>query len=136
MDIFRIARPQDVEQISAITSTAGNGLTTIPKSPTEVRAYIDDTARFLDHDETVNRILFVVETDGNIRGISGIIPTLGKDRPFYSFKKSAHTRRSKSLGLSVTHEMLQLSTEFDGDTELASIFLPPITSIRHDLIIA
>lgn len=125
MDIFRIATVRDVDAILAITKNAGHGLTTIPKSKSDVRAYVDETARFLTNDQTANRILFVIERDGQVQGISGIIPVLGKDRPFYSFKRSANTRHSKSLSLSVTHEMLQLSTEFDGYTELASIYLAP-----------
>lgn len=125
VDIFRIAKPADANQIYEITQHAGNGLTTIPKTKAEVNGYINETSLFLNGHASANRILFVIERDGVIHGISGIIPILGHDRPFYSFKRSSHTRRSKAPALSVTHDTLQLSTEFDGYTELASIFLSP-----------
>jgi arginine N-succinyltransferase len=87
--------------------------------------YIDATQRLLAGEEEANRLLFVVERDGAVQGISGIIPKLGLDRPFYSFKRSRHARRSSQLDLRVEYETLQLTTDFDGWSELASIYLAP-----------
>jgi len=69
--------------------------------------------------------LFVAEQDGAILGISGIIPRLGVDRPFYSFKRSRHARKASQQDLSVRYDTLQLTTDFDDYTELATIFLSP-----------
>ena len=63
--------------------------------------------------------------EGDILGISGIIPKLGVDRPFYSFKRSRHARKASQQKLSVRYDTLQLTTDFDDYTELASIFLSP-----------
>ena len=125
MDIFRIAKPEHAKQILHITKFAGDGLTTIPKTESDVNAYIEETTLFFNNDGSANRILFIAERDGQVQGISGIIPKLGIDRSFYSFKRSVHRRRSQNPPLSVNIESLQLSTEFDGYTELASIFLSP-----------
>ena len=125
MDVFRLSKPSDAAAITRFTSAAQAGLTTVPRTRERVDAYIDATQRFLAGDTDANRLLFVVERDGQVMGISGIIPKLGIERPFYSFKRSRHARHSSQLDLRTDYETLQLTTDFDGWTELASIFLAP-----------
>lgn len=125
MDVFRLSRPGDAAAITQFTSAAQAGLTTVPRTRERVDAYIDATQRFLSGDTDANRLLFVVERNGQVMGISGIIPKLGIERPFYSFKRSRHARHSSQLDLRTDYETLQLTTDFDGWTELASIFLAP-----------
>lgn len=125
MDVFRLATPEDADAITQFTCKADSGLTTVPRSRERVDEYIQATHDFLSGDMDANRLLFVVERDGQVMGISGIIPKLGLERPFYSFKLSRHARRSSQMNLRVEYETLQLTTDFDGYTELASIFLAP-----------
>lgn len=125
MDVFRLATPDDAEAIARFTSAAEAGLTTVPRTRERVDAYINATHRYLGGEPEANRLLFVAECDGAVMGISGIIPKLGVDRPFYSFKRSRHARLSSQMDLRTEYETLQLTTDFDGYTELASIFLAP-----------
>ncbi len=128
LDIFRPATHADAAAIHAFTGAAEAGLTTVPRTPERVEAYIDASTRFLAGEacgEDCNRVLFVAERDGRVMGISGIIPKLGLERPFYSFKRSRHARRSSQLDLRTEYDTLQLTTDFDGWTELASIYLAP-----------
>lgn len=132
MTLFRPARSDDAAAIAAFTSRADAGLTTVPKSLSQVESYISESLLFLHGSKTANRLLFVAEDDTAdtedgpaILGISGIIPKLGVDRPFYSFKRSRHARKASQRDLSVRYDTLQLTTDFDGFTELASIFLAP-----------
>ncbi len=122
MDIFRVATIADIDEIYAITKLAGEGLTTVPRSRERVTDYIEEANRFLSGDKTANRILFVATRDDKILGISGIIPKLGVERPFYSFKRTRHARRSSAMGLSVKYDTLQLTTDFDDYTELATMY--------------
>ena len=125
MDVFRVATIDDIDNIHAITKLAGAGLTTVPRTRERVADYIEEAYRFLSGDKTANRVLFVAEREGEILGISGIIPKLGVDRPFYSFKRARHARRSSAIGLSVKYDTLQLTTDFDDYTELATMYLSP-----------
>ncbi len=100
-------------------------MTTLPRSKDEVAEGIDETQRFLSGDPAANRMLFVLDANGSVDGVSAIIPKLGKDRPFYSFKRSKYACRSRSPSLSTTHDTLNLVTDFDGHTELASLFVAP-----------
>ena len=123
--LFRPATAEDISAITRFTSKADAGLTTVPKSETAVSDYVSESLDFLAGKDSANRLLFVGERDGEILGISGIIPRLGVDRPFYSFKRSRHARKASQQDLSVRYDTLQLTTDFDDYTELATIFLAP-----------
>ena len=88
--LFRPATADDISAITKITAKADSGLTTVPKSKAEVSDYVAESLDFLAGKAEANRLLFVAEVQGEIMGISGIIPKLGVDRPFYSFKRSRH----------------------------------------------
>jgi len=123
--LFRPATADDISAITKITTKADSGLTTVPKTKSSVADYVAESLDFLAGTEGANRLLFVAESDGKILGISGIIPKLGVDRPFYSFKRSRHARKASQQELSVRYDTLQLTTDFDDYTELASIFISP-----------
>ena len=123
--LFRPATADDISAITRFTSKADSGLTTVPKSKQSVTEYVSESLEFLAGKPGANRLLFVAEQDGQILGISGIIPKLGLDRPFYSFKRSRHARKASQQDLSVRYDTLQLTTDFDDYTELATIFLSP-----------
>ena len=123
--LFRPASADDISAITRFTSKADSGLTTVPKSKQGVSDYVSESLDFLAGKEGANRLLFVAEENGKILGISGVIPRLGVDRPFYSFKRSRHARKASQQDLSVRYDTLQLTTDFDDYTELASIFLAP-----------
>ena len=123
--LFRPATTDDISEITRFTSKADSGLTTVPKSKKGVGDYVSESLDFLAGKDGANRLLFVAEQDGKILGISGIIPKLGVDRPFYSFKRSRHARKASQQDLSVRYDTLQLTTDFDDYTELATIFLAP-----------
>ena len=123
--LFRPASADDISAITRFTSKADSGLTTVPKSKAAVTDYVSESHDFLAGEKGANRLLFVAELDGKILGISGIIPKLGVDRPFYSFKRSRHARKASQQDLSVRYDTLQLTTDFDDYTELATIFLAP-----------
>ena len=123
--LFRPALADDIAAITKFTSKADSGLTTVPKSQSAVTQYVSESLDFLAGKKSANRLLFVAEEDGKILGISGIIPKLGVDRPFYSFKRSRHARKASHQNLSVRYDTLQLTTDFDDYTELATIFISP-----------
>jgi arginine N-succinyltransferase len=122
---FRPARACDAEPIFGLTQKADAGMTTIPRSLAEVHEAIDQTERFLNGDKDAHKVLFVAYQSDRLLGISALIPRLGWDRPFYSFKKVQFSRQSAHPPLRVTYTTLQLSSDFDGCTELATLFLAP-----------
>jgi arginine N-succinyltransferase len=123
--IFRTANASDAEAIYGLTQKADAGMTTIPRSLAEVRDAIAQTERFLAGDSEAHKVLFVAYQSHSLLGISALIPKLGWDRPFYSFKKAQFSRQSANPPLRVVYTTLQLSSDFDGCTELATLFLAP-----------
>ena len=124
MTVFRVARESDIESIALITSQAGVGLSTVPKTRAAVENYVDDTAKFMSGKGGSNRVLFVSDDKGVVTGISGIIIQTDVDRPFYSFEhKRINGDRAQSLDLTTWHDVLQLSQKFNGYTELGTLFL-------------
>jgi len=122
---FRPARQTDAEAVFGLTQTADAGMTTIPRSLAEVYEALDQTERFMNGHSEAHKVLFVAYQSDQLLGISALIPRLGWDRPFYSFKKAQFSRQSAHPPLRVTYTTLQLSSDFDGCTELATLFLAP-----------
>lgn len=124
-DIFRVAQTDDIDAILGFTSQAHNGLTNVPTTYEGVAAQVQETQDTFDKKEGANRILFVVERDGKVLGISAIIMRLGGEVPFYNFKRSRHSGRAANPKLAVDYDTLQITTDFHAYSEVASLFMSP-----------
>lgn len=124
-DIFRIAQRSDIDAILSFTSQAPNGLTNVPNTYDRIFAQIKETHDTLAKKEGANRVLFVVERDGKVLGISAIIIRLGGEVPFYNFKRSRHSGRATNPKLAIDYDTLQLTTDFHAYSEVASLFMSP-----------
>lgn len=125
IDIFRVARLDDVDAILGFTSSGVPGLTNVPRTRDRVEEQLQETLDTLAGKPKANRIIFVVERDGQVIGISGIIVRVGIDAPFYNFKRNHHSGRSANPVLAIDYDTLQLTTDFNGYTEVASLFMGP-----------
>lgn len=121
--IFRPATIEDIPAIKALVKTGGPGMTTLPKDQDQVTDYVSRCQAALSGDLSANKLLFIVELNKKIVGISGIVIRLDDNRPFYSFKRSSFACRSSLPKLSVEHHTIQLSTELSACSELATLFL-------------
>jgi arginine N-succinyltransferase len=124
-DIFRVAQTDDIDAILSFTSHAHNGLTNVPTTYEAVNAQIQETQDTFAKKPGANRILFVVERDGKVLGISAIILRLGGEVPFYNFKRSRHSGRAANPKLAIDYDTLQITTDFHAYSEVASLFMSP-----------
>lgn len=122
-DIFRLAQKADIDAILEFTSTAREGLTNVPNTRELVKAQVEESLETLNEKDGANRLLFVVERDGIILGISAIIMKLGGEVPFYNFKRSRHSGRATNPKLAIDYDTLQLTTDFYSYSEVASLFM-------------
>lgn len=125
MLLFRPAAEKDLAALASLAAEGGRELPSLPRTLAETRSMLDGSLRALAGDPDANRVVFVVEREGQVAGVSSIARNLGRDRPFYSFKRSRHARRSYAPPLSVSYETLQLTTDFDGYSALSSLYLSP-----------
>lgn len=124
-DIFRVAQRSDIDAILDFTSKAPDGLTNVPNTYDRIFAQIKETQKTLAKKKGANRVLFVVERDGQVLGISSIIMRLGGEVPFYNFKRSRHSGRAANPKLAIDYDTLQLTTDFHAYSEVASLFISP-----------
>ena len=125
MDIFRVAKSSDIDRIFAITSNAGVGLSTVPKTIEAVEKYVSSTENFMAGNHKENSVLFVLEVEGRVVGISGIIVQSDAICPFWSFEHKTIKPNRAGSAISPEHEILQLSSKFNGYTELGTLLLSP-----------
>ncbi len=71
--------------------------------------------------------LFVLEDTALARvvGVSAIEVAVGLDEPFYNFRIQKTVRASKALGVYKPQELLHLSYDHTGHSELCTLFLDP-----------
>ena len=130
MFVVRPARLQDLDGLQALAKKTGTGLTTLPDHRPALEKKIQDsiTAFAAPEDLKVKlSYLLVLEdlTTGKVVGTSGLIVGVGLDKPFYSYRLLHQTQVSHDPEMRVDTELMQLSNDFIGATEVATLFLDP-----------
>jgi len=130
MLLFRPVRKKDLPAVFALAKLAGSGMTTLPvdrdvlgqRIQDSLQAFVDD-----DHEPQQENYLFVLQdiTNKRIVGITGINAAVGGGAPFYSYKLSKITRVCQQLQLRNVYSMLRLVNDYQGNTEICSLFLHP-----------
>lgn len=125
---FRKAEEKDFLAIYQLAQLSGVGLTTLPKDKTLLAERLAWSCRsFQSNTEEAAYYLFVLEDRalGKIIGTSALETKVGEHSPFYSFKISKHCQYSTSLQIKHEYEMLHLVNDYQGCTELCTLFLDP-----------
>lgn len=128
--VVRAARPGDLAAIYQIAKSTGGGFTNLPPDRAALRARLDRAATAFARDEESvadELFLFVLEdTDSRkVRGTCLIFSQVGATWPFYSYRLATLSNYSKELGRTLRYEMLTLSTDLDGASEVGGLFLHP-----------
>lgn len=132
--LFRSVRETDIDAIYHLTARAGTGLTNLPHD----RHFIEKKVlraqqSFIKSIETPKDefYFFVLEDpkSGQIVGTSAIEACTGCSLPFYAFKRSLETQATAYPEIQLEHEILSLSYELEGYSEICSLFLSPY--FRH-----
>ncbi|HTH27442.1 MAG TPA: arginine N-succinyltransferase [Sphingobium sp.] len=128
--VLRAAHPGDLEAIYAMAKSTGGGFTNLPPDRPALKAKLERAiAAFTRQEELVadDLFLFVLEdvASGRLRGTCQIFSKVGSTWPFYSYRISALTQYSKALDRTVRAEMLTLSTDLDGASEVGGLYLYP-----------
>ena len=130
MFVVRPARLSDLDGLMALAQITGTGLTTLPAHKPALQQKIEEsiTAFATDEGETEKlNYLFVLEdlATGTVCGTSALIVGIGLDNPFYSYRILHQTQLSQEPKMRVDTELLQLSNDFVGAAEVATLFLDP-----------
>lgn len=135
MMLFRSATANDLPAICQLAKHSGIGMTTLPDNPDFLAKRLARAeASFkkdLEHPEN-EYYLFVLEDPNThkIVGTSAIEANVGYDLPFYSYKITSKTQHSESLQIKNDYQLLTVSHDNEGHSELCTLFLEP--QFRHN----
>jgi arginine N-succinyltransferase len=127
---MRPARPDDLQTLYEMAKLTGGGFTNLPPDRASLSAKLERTAEALAResdsmeDELIVLVLENSET-GQVRGTCQIFSKVGQKWPFYSYRLGVLTQHSRELGRTFRAEMLSLTTDLEGSTEVGGLFLHP-----------
>lgn len=129
MMLFRPVRQDDLDDIIHLASRAGVGMTSLPNDPARLAARIQRSVETFAGKLPRGQqgFLFVLEDTrlARVVGVSAIEVAVGLDEPFYNFRLQRTVRASKELGVYKNQELLNLSYDHTGHSELCTLFLDP-----------
>ncbi len=128
--LLRSARPSDLEAIYRMAKGTGGGFTNLPPDRKALAGKLARTAAaFARAQDQVDDDLFffVLENTATARvvGTCQIFARIGCTWPFYSYRLGAISQTSKELGKTFRAEVLTLSTDLDGSSEVGGLYLDP-----------
>ena len=128
--IIRPATASDVQHLYEMAKRTGGGFTNLPPDRKALTAKLERSAEaFARKDDTVGDDLFVFVLEdtasGAVRGTCQIFASVGQKWPFYSYRIGALTQHSEELGRTFRADILNLSTDLEGASEVGGLFLHP-----------
>jgi arginine N-succinyltransferase len=127
---MRTARPDDLQILYEMAKLTGGGFTNLPPDRTALAAKLERTAQALARqeagivDELIVMVLENAQT-GQVRGTCQIFSMVGQSWPFYSYRLAMLTQHSRELARTFRAQMLSLTTDLEGSTEVGGLFLHP-----------
>jgi arginine N-succinyltransferase len=129
---FRIrpATPNDFDAIYEMAKLTGGGFTNLPadKGTLVHKLSLSELAFGKEEDEQGSDCyIFVLEDpkQGLIRGTCQVFAQVGVTQAFYSYHLSTLTQWSPELGKTFRNQMLTLTTDLEGSSEVGGLFLHP-----------
>ena len=128
--VLRAARPGDLAALYQMAKSTGGGFTNLPPDRPTLKAKLaraEASFARADDDPGDDLFLFVLEdtASAKVRGTCQIFSRIGSRWPFYSYRITGFSQYSKELDRTIRAEMLVLSTDLDGASEVGGLFLLP-----------
>jgi len=130
---FRI-RPANAEDFAAVYEMAkltGGGFTNLPPDRATLVAKLSRSEKSFarEKDEQAGDMyMFVLEDPKQklVRGTCQVFGQVGVVQPFYSYHLSTLTQTSPELGKTFRNQLLTLTTDLEGSSEVGGLFLHPL----------
>ncbi len=131
MTVLRPVERADIPALQGMVERSSElltGMSSLVPDPGYVEARVEESiAAFAARPESPGEesYLFVLDHDGEVRGMSGIIAAVGLTEPFWSYRVGSLVNSSRELGIYKSHPILFLTNDYTGAAELCSLFLDP-----------
>ncbi len=128
---IRAARDEDLQHLYEMAKLTGGGFTNLPPEKKTLRAKLERShAAFArtDDDPLVDDLFVLIlenATTGDVRGTCQIFTRVGQRWPFYSYRIGIDTKHSEELGRTFHSELLNLTNDLIGCSEVGGLFLHP-----------
>ena len=128
--VIRPANMDDLQPIYEMAKRTGGGFTNLPPDKKALSAKLERSAAGfsrVDDDVADDLYVFVLQNSltGEVRGTCQIFGKVGQRWPFYSYRIGALTQHSVELERTFRADILNLSTDLEGTTEVGGLFLHP-----------
>ncbi len=128
--LIRPANMGDFQPIYEMAKRTGGGFTNLPPDKKALSAKLERSAAGFDRvgdDVADDLYVFVLQNSltGEVRGTCQIFGNVGQKWPFYSYRIGALTQHSVELERTFRADILNLSTDLEGATEVGGLFLHP-----------
>ncbi|HEX8384463.1 MAG TPA: arginine N-succinyltransferase [Sphingomonas sp.] len=128
--VIRPARPGDLKHLYEMAKLTGGGFTNLPPDRDALQAKLDRSEEaFTRTDDAFAEELFVLVLEnvdtGEVRGTCQLFTHVGQKHPFYSYRLGTLTQHSRELARTFRAEMLTLTTDLEGASEVGGLFLHP-----------
>lgn len=126
--IIRPVRAGDLDGVLRLAESAGSGLTNLPPEREALRHRIASAERAMAEEgarDAGAAIMLVAELDEEIVATGMIFARVGAEWPFYSYRLTRQASVSRSLGRTKAQMLLNLTNDFDGETEVGGLFVDP-----------
>jgi len=116
----------DVDALVALARALGPGMTTLPADPNTIARKVENSIlTFAGGKCDDAQFILVLEGEGRVLGLSGVYPTVGTAHGFFSYKLTRLIQRSIDLGRRLEVELLTLSNDYTGATEIGTLAVLP-----------
>ena len=127
---LRAARLTDVEPLYEMAKLTGGGFTNLPADRDAIEAKLGRSeAAFSRTSDDLGDDQFVLALENAetkaVRGTCQLMTQVGQRWPFYSYRLNTLTQYSKELDRTVRAELLSLTTDLEGSSEVGGLFLHP-----------
>ncbi len=128
--VIRAASEADLPHLYEMAKLTGGGFTNLPADRRALKAKLERSSNAFARtegaldDEAFVLILENTET-GEVRGTCQLFTQVEQRHPFYSYRLSTLTQHSDQLGRTFRAEMLSLTTDLEGSSEVGGLFLHP-----------
>ncbi len=124
--LVRPAHEDDLDQLEELIAGVDRGMLTMPSTRAQMEERVAGSQAAFARESAPpdgETYFLVLEEAGRILGTASLITSLGKERPFYSYRISRDSKVSPELGVKVELDILHLVNDYHGDTELGTLFL-------------
>jgi arginine N-succinyltransferase len=126
----RAATAGDYQAIYQMAKLTGGGFTNLPPDRATLVGKLDKSDKSFAREEdsqTGDLYMFVLEDPkaGTIRGTCQVFGQVGVSQPFYSYHLSTLTQSSPELSKTFRNQLLSLTTDLEGSSEVGGLFLHP-----------